>query len=77
MIEMAKQNPRIKIAYFNLKLTDITELDLRKLVYVNGTYYRINRIIDYKPNSTEVTKVELVLWDYKAYYPTDVTFPTP
>ena len=69
MIEMAKANPRIKVCYINLKLTDINELDLRKLVYIDGNYYRINRIIDYKPNSNETTKVELVLWDFVATWP--------
>ena len=66
---MAKAHPRIKVCYLNLKLTDINELDLRKLVYIDGNYYRINRIIDYKPNSNETTKVELVLWDFVATWP--------
>ena len=25
-------------------------------------YYRINRVVDYKPNNNEITKVELMLW---------------
>ena len=61
MIEQAKSNPRIKTVYINLKLSDINNLDLRKLVYIDGYYYRINSIIDYKPNNNEATKVELVL----------------
>ena len=74
MIEMLKTNPRIKIAYFNLKISDINKLDLRKLIYVDGYYYRINRIIDYSPNTNEVTKVELVLFDLQKLWPVDTTF---
>lgn len=74
MIEMQKNNPRIKIVYLNLKSTDLVSLDLRRLVYIDGYYYRINRIIDYKPNSNETTKVELVYWDIVRTWPTNVTF---
>ena len=74
MIEMMKSNPRIKTAYFNLKISDINKLDLRKLIYVDGYYYRINRIIDYSPNTNEVTKVELVLFDLQKVWPVDTTF---
>lgn len=74
MIEQIKANPRIKTVYVNLKLTDIMNLDLRKLIYIEGYYYRINRIIDYKPNNNEITKVELVLWEDKGYSPIDTSF---
>ena len=76
MIEMAKTGPRIKVGYLNLKTSDMVNLDLRRLVYVDGYYYRINRVIDYKPNSNETTKVELVYWDLQAVWPTDTTFNT-
>ena len=62
MFEMAKTNPRIRTVYLNLKLSDITSLDFRKLVYIDGVYYRINKVIDYKPNKNTVTKVELICW---------------
>jgi len=68
MIEQIKANPRIKTVYVNLKLSDINNLDLRKLVYIDGYYYRINQIIDYNPNNNEVTKVELVLWEDKGVF---------
>ncbi len=74
MIEMMKTNPRIKIAYFNLKMDDINSLDLRKLIYLDGYYYRINRVIDFSPNKNEVTKVELVLFDLQKVWPVDTTF---
>lgn len=74
MIEQLKRNPRIKTVYVNLKLIDINNLDLRKLVYIDGYYYYINRIIDYKPNTNEVTKVELVLWEDLGSFAVDVSF---
>ena len=30
------------------------KLDFRKLVYVDGVYYRINKVIDYKPNTCKL-----------------------
>lgn len=62
-IEMMKKTPRLKTIYINLTLTDASNLDLRKLVYIDGSYYRINRIIDFQPNNNKTTKVELVLWE--------------
>ena len=74
MVEMQKANPRVKIVYLNLKSTDLISLDLRRLVYIDGYYYRINRIIDYKPNSNETTKVELIYWDIVKTWPTNAVF---
>lgn len=74
MIEMQKENPKIKIVYLNLNASDFVSLDLRRLVYVEGYYYRINRIIDYKPNSNETTKVELIYWDITKTWPVNASF---
>ena len=60
MVEQLKQKPRIKTVYLNLEYTDILRLDFRDLVYLDGIYYRINKIIDYKPHLNESTKVELM-----------------
>ena len=62
MFEMLKINPRIRTVFLNLKLSDIVKLDFRKLVYIDGVYYRINKILDYQPNKNTVTKVELICW---------------
>ena len=62
MFEMLKTNPRIRTVFVNLKLSDIVGLDFRKLVYIDGVYYRINKILDYQPNKNTVTKVELICW---------------
>ena len=60
MVEQLKQKPRIKTIYFNLNNTDIATLDFTKLIFVDGVYFRINKIIDFKPHLKESTKVELV-----------------
>tara|TARA_R100001440_G_C2521404_1_gene118923 strand:- start:1599 stop:4304 length:2706 start_codon:yes stop_codon:yes gene_type:complete len=73
MVEMLKENPRVRTLSLNLKMTDIVNLDFRKLVYIDGCYYRINKIIDFKPLSNVTTKVELIEWlnlgDHTAYIP--------
>ena len=62
MIEMLKRNPRLRTVSIALNITDIVNLDFTKLVYIDGVYWRINKIIDYKPNQNSLTKVELIEW---------------
>jgi len=62
MIEMVKENPRVRTLQVNLKIKDIINLDLRKLIYIDGDYWRINKISDYAPLTNKTTKVELVKW---------------
>ena len=62
MFEMLKSNPRIRTVYISFTDSDIVNLDFRKLVYIDGVYWRINKIIDYKPNKNVATKVELLEW---------------
>ena len=74
MIEMYKYNPRVRVASLNLKISDIANLDFRKLIYLDGVYWRINKIQDYMPQSNSTTKVELIefplLGDFAASIPT-------
>ena len=60
MVEQLKQRPRIKTIYLNLSNTDMAILDFTRLVFIDGNYYRINKIIDFKPHLKQSTKVELV-----------------
>lgn len=60
MVEQLKQKPRIKNIHISLDKKDIAVLDFQRLVYLDGIYYRINKIIDFKPHLKESTKVELV-----------------
>jgi hypothetical protein len=68
-IEMLKSNPRIRSAYVNLKISDIINLDFTKLIYIDGVYWRIGRVVDYMPNNNESTKVELLEWLTSLVYP--------
>mgnify|MGYP003135957631 CR=1 FL=1 len=60
MIEKYKANPRTRTYYINLQLSDIINIDLRRLVYINGSYWKINKIVDYAPAKNDLTKVELI-----------------
>ena len=73
MIQQLKNNPRIKVMYINLKNKDISMLDFRNLIFIDGHYYRINKIIDYKPHSEESTKVELQEYFYLGASPVNST----
>jgi len=59
MIKQLRAKPRIKKLYVNLTKTDIALLDFQKLIFIDGVYYRINKVIDYKPQENTSTKVEL------------------
>ena len=62
MIEGLKRSPRLRTASIVLTITDIVNLDFTRLVYIDGVYWRINKVVDYKPNNNESTKVELIEW---------------
>ena len=62
MVEMLKGSPRLRTVSIDLKVSDIINLDFRKLVYIDGVYWRINRVVDYMPNNNSTTKVELIEW---------------
>tara|TARA_R110002012_G_scaffold21348_5_gene74688 strand:+ start:178 stop:3552 length:3375 start_codon:yes stop_codon:yes gene_type:complete len=62
MFEMLKSRPRIRTVFIDLNTTDIINLDFRKLIYIDGVYFRLNKIIDYQPNKNIPTKVELIEW---------------
>jgi len=62
MFEMLKLKPRVRTVYIDLKTKDIVSLDFRKLVYIDGIYWRVNKVVDYQPNKNQSTKVELIEW---------------
>ena len=62
IVEMLKASPRIRTVYIDLKTTDIVKLDFQKLIYIDDSYWRISKVLDYKPNRNTPTKVELVEW---------------
>ena len=62
MFESIKRSPRLRTVSISLGISDIIDLDFTKLVYIDGVYWRINKVIDYNPNSNDSTKVELIEW---------------
>ena len=58
--EISDKDSKIVVASLYLTVTDINQLDLRQLIYIDGIVYRINKIIDFNPTVTNVTKVELI-----------------
>lgn len=68
-INNISNNPRIKSVFLNLSAKQISQLDLSKPIYLedygngNGSYWIIQRIVDYKPAENESTKVELLKYD--------------
>ena len=69
MIEQLKQSPRIRTVYVNLKMTDILNLDVRKLVYLDESWWRINKVSEYSPANNQSTAVELIQWLDVGFYP--------
>ena len=62
MMEGLKRNPRLRTVLITLNITDIVNLDFKKLIYIDGVYWRLNRVIDYRPSKNSSTKVELIQW---------------
>lgn len=59
------------IAYLQLTPVDMNNLDFRKLIYINGVLFYLLSVTDYKPNSDESTKVELLkVLNLPAFVPT-------
>lgn len=57
--EISSKNSKLVKASFYLNAKDIFELDFRNTIYVDGQYYRLNKIIDYNPLNNAPTQVEL------------------
>ena len=68
-IEMLKLKPRLREVYITLTINDIMNLSFRRLIYIDGTYWRISRVVDYMPNNNQSTKVELIEWFTSLVYP--------
>mgnify|MGYP003669393093 FL=1 len=59
MIDGLIDKPKVRICYVDLKISDITQLDFRKMIYIDGVYYRLIKVLDYAPHLNTPTKVEL------------------
>lgn len=67
MAEITDKDSKLYAAFFKLTPADINELDFSKLIYCDGTYWRLNKIEDYNASSNDVCKVELLKLIYLFY----------
>jgi hypothetical protein len=58
--EITDKDSKLLLAHFRLTEVDIFNLDFSRLIYVDGALWRLNKVIDYNPLSSDVTKVELL-----------------
>lgn len=65
------KNTRMLAGYFDLKLSDIKNLKPEDIIKINEQYFTWNKIDNYNLTKPELTKVELVQYNYtKKDYPT-------
>ena len=77
MNEITDRDSAIVTAYFYLTAKDIAEFDFRDIIYVKDIYYFVNKIMDYNPLKSDLTKVELLkVKEYDAFSPATSTVTT-
>ncbi len=58
--ELEDVNSKLVEGYFYLTPREMADFDFRDIILLDNNYYRVNKISDYDPNSTDkTTKVEL------------------
>ena len=62
MISALINHPKKRVCYIDLKVTDIVQLSFRKMIHIDGIYYRLLKVVDYQPHLNVPTKVELQQW---------------
>jgi len=63
-------NGKLLKGYFYLSVKEISDFDFRDIIYIDGSYWRVNKIEDYDPVSIDkLTKVELYKISDITYFP--------
>lgn len=60
MAEITDKDSKLLSAYAKLTTADINLIDFSKLIYVDGCYWRLNKIEDWNVNFPDVCKIELL-----------------
>lgn len=60
MAEITDKDSKLLTAWFKLSNKDIYDLDFSKPIYVDGSYFRLNKIIDWNANEPDLCKCELL-----------------
>jgi len=58
--EITDRDSKIVVMYLKLDPIDILKFDFRNLIFIQDSYYVVNKIIDYNPVNESLTKVELL-----------------
>jgi hypothetical protein len=58
--EITDKDSKLLTCSVKLNEIDIYNLDFSKLIYIDGSLWRLNKVLDYKPMDFNVTKVELL-----------------
>lgn len=58
--EIISKDSKLVTCYLYLTIADIYALDFSKLIFINNAFFKINKIIDFNLQKTELTKVELL-----------------
>jgi hypothetical protein len=60
LLEITDKYSKLVSMYLNLTSEDIRNLDFRDIYFINQTYYRLNKVIDYNPTGQTLTKCEFL-----------------
>lgn len=60
MAEITDKDSKLLTAHFKLSHKDIYELDFSKLIHIDGSYFRLNKIEDWNATTPDVCKCELL-----------------
>lgn len=58
--EIISKDSKLLSCYLYLTVQDIYSLDFAQLIYINGALWRLNKVVDFNPNISQTTKVELL-----------------
>lgn len=60
MAEITDKDSRMLMCTMKLAFKDVYKLDFAKLIYIDGTLYRLNKITDFNATNEDVCSVELI-----------------
>lgn len=58
--EVTDKNSKMVVCYLNLTPLDISQFQFTDNIFIDGHFFRVNKIIDFNPLSEGLTKVELI-----------------
>jgi hypothetical protein len=62
--QITNQNSKIVVMWIRLRPTDIANFSFRTPIFIDGSYYLVNKIYEYDPQKYELVKVEFLRLAY-------------